>query len=194
MVTRPLYEGTVRNRLHRNAWGTAHVGQPETLTRRRWGGPGGVRTIGAPGGGAIVGTFEVYADAERAVDQLVAQGFRAGNLAISGTGLSSVEPDAEPAPWVVAVLRAVAAGALFGVVLGLLFGFVGLTDPIVSGAAVATWGAALGAGAGGLSTGVGWLVGTASADAGSRIEATCYQLLCTPDETPEARRLLATGR
>lgn len=184
----------MRSRAHGKTSGTVHVGQPGTLSRRARRGLGGALTIGAPGGGAVVGTFESYADAERAVDHLVAQGFPAGTLSISGTDLSIVGRDAESAPRPVAVLRAGGAGALFGVALGLLFGFVGLTDPIVSGAAVATWGAGLGGGAGALLAAAEWLVGTPSTETDTQIEAACYELLCTADGALEARRLLATDR
>ena len=95
----------------------------------------------------LVRTFADYGAAERAVDILVAQGFGNDELFVAGDELRLMgnTGDAGAATFRVGLVGSAVGGGLFGVVLALVFGFVGITDPIVSAGAITLWGAVVGA-------------------------------------------------
>ena len=72
--------------------------------------------------GLSVGTFDSYADAQRAVDYLSDQKFPVGNLAIVGTDLRQVERVTGRMTWAKAALGGLATGAWLGLFVGLLLG------------------------------------------------------------------------
>ena len=142
----------------------------------------------------LVATFPEYDAVERAVDLLVARGFGSGELSVTGEDLRLTEPTTESraATVRVALLGGTMSGGLFGVLLALVFGFVGITDPIVSAGVVTSWGAV----AGGL-IGLGLAVITWSRErlTGRRrawppLEATTYSLCCHSGRAAAAQRLL----
>jgi hypothetical protein len=72
--------------------------------------------------GLSVGTFDSYADAQRAVDYLSDQKFPVENLAIVGTDLRQVERVTGRMTWAKAALGGLATGAWLGLFVGLLLG------------------------------------------------------------------------
>jgi len=72
--------------------------------------------------GLSVGTFDTYADAQRAVDHLADEKFPVENLAIVGTDLRQVERVTGRMTWAKAALGGLASGAWIGLFVGLLLG------------------------------------------------------------------------
>jgi hypothetical protein len=72
--------------------------------------------------GLSVGTFDTYADAQRAVDHLADEKFPVENLAIVGTDLRQVERVTGRMTWAKAALGGLASGAWLGLFVGLLIG------------------------------------------------------------------------
>ena len=143
----------------------------------------------------LVGTFPDYRAAERAVNMLVARGFGDRELSVAGDGLRLVEgrTPSRAMGFRAALIAGAMGGGLFGVMLALVLGFVGITDPIVSAGAVASWGAVVGALTGlGLSV-LTWsrvrLVGGRSA--GPPLEAASYSLFCHTGHAAAAQQALA---
>ncbi|MBD0291959.1 MAG: magnesium transporter [Jiangellaceae bacterium] len=72
--------------------------------------------------GLPVGTYDTYADAQRAVDYLSDQKFPVQNLAIVGTDLRQVERVTGRLTWGKVALGGLAGGAWLGLFVGLLLG------------------------------------------------------------------------
>ena len=72
--------------------------------------------------GLSVGTYDSYADAQRAVDHLADQKFPVENLAIVGTDLRQVERVTGRLSWGKVALGGLASGAWIGLFVGLLLG------------------------------------------------------------------------
>jgi hypothetical protein len=72
--------------------------------------------------GLSVGTFDTYADAQRAVDHLADEKFPVENLAIVGTDLRQVERVTGRMTWAKAALGGLASGVWIGLFVGLLLG------------------------------------------------------------------------
>ena len=72
--------------------------------------------------GLSVGTYDTYADAQRAVDHLADEKFPVENLAIVGTDLRQVERVTGRMTWAKAALGGLASGAWIGLFVGLLIG------------------------------------------------------------------------
>ena len=72
--------------------------------------------------GLSVGTFDTYADAQRAVDYLADEKFPVENLAIVGTDLRQVERVTGRMTWAKAALGGLASGVWIGLFVGLLLG------------------------------------------------------------------------
>ncbi|GIH90456.1 general stress protein [Planobispora siamensis] len=111
----------------------------------------------SPAGGAdqiLVGSYDDYAAAERAVDYLSDKRFPVERLAIVGRGLNGVEQvTGRLTPGRAALqsaLQSALSGAVAGALFGWLFGVFGWIDPLVSGLLLALYGAVLGALVGGL--------------------------------------------
>lgn len=142
----------------------------------------------------LVRTFADYGAAERAVDILVAQGFGNDELFVAGDELRLMgnTGDAGAATFRVGLVGSAVGGGLFGVVLALVFGFVGITDPIVSAGAITLWGAVVGALTGlGVSV-VAWSRVQVMGGRRARppLEATTYSLFCHTDRAAAAQRTL----
>lgn len=163
---------------------------------RRWpaeGRPAAGSAVDRPCG-QLVGTFSDYREAERAVDVLVARGFGDRELSVTGNGLRLVEDRTalRAMRFRAELIAGAMGGGLFGVMLALVLGFVGITDPIVPAGAVMSWGAAVGALAGlGLSVVTRKpvrLVGGRSAR--PPLEAASYSLFCHTGRAAAAQRAL----
>jgi hypothetical protein len=72
--------------------------------------------------GLSVGTYDTYADAQRAVDHLADEKFPVENLAIVGTDLRQVERVTGRMTWAKAALGGLASGVWIGLFVGLLLG------------------------------------------------------------------------
>jgi hypothetical protein len=72
--------------------------------------------------GLSVGTYDTYADAQRAVDHLSDEKFPVEHLAIVGTDLRQVERVTGRMTWAKAALGGLASGAWLGLFVGLLIG------------------------------------------------------------------------
>jgi hypothetical protein len=143
--------------------------------------------------GRVVASFSDYSAAEQGVDLLVGRGFPVEQVRISGEDLRLVEDVTGPLTYGLAALKGLLAGLSFGVFVGLLFGVLSLTDPLVSAVTLAAWGALVGGGAGVLVSTLGrWLEeGRRDFMSRTRVEASRYTLLCDGDRADEARRILA---
>jgi hypothetical protein len=92
-----------------------------------------------------VGSYDNYADAERAVDHLSDQRFPVERVAIVGRGLATVEQVTGRLTYWVAAGRYAVSGAIIGALLGWIFGLFDLVDPLVASLWLALWGAVFGA-------------------------------------------------
>lgn len=72
--------------------------------------------------GQVVGTYETYDRAQRAVDYLADQKFAVEQLAIVGTDLRQVERVTGRMTWGKAAMSGIATGAWIGLFVGLLLG------------------------------------------------------------------------
>ena len=72
--------------------------------------------------GLSVGTYDSYADAQKAVDHLADEKFPVENLAIVGTDLRQVERFTGRLSWGKVALGGLASGAWIGLFVGLLLG------------------------------------------------------------------------
>jgi hypothetical protein len=142
---------------------------------------------------SVVASFPDYAAAEQAVDLLVARGFPVEHLRIAGEDLRLVEDVTGPLTYGLAAFRGLLAGVCFGIFVGLLFGVLSLTDPLVSAVTLAAWGALIGGGAGVLVATLGHWLAEGRRDFMSRttVEAARFTLLCEGDRAEEATGLVA---
>lgn len=72
--------------------------------------------------GQVVGTYDTYADAQKAVDYLADQKFAVEQLAIVGSDLRQIERVTGRMTWAKAALSGLASGAWLGLFVGLLLG------------------------------------------------------------------------
>lgn len=72
--------------------------------------------------GQVVGTYDTYPDAQKAVDYLSDQKFAVEQLAIVGSDLRQVERVTGRMTWAKAALSGLASGAWLGLFVGLLLG------------------------------------------------------------------------
>jgi hypothetical protein len=93
----------------------------------------------------VIGFYDNYADAERAVDSLSDRGFPVERVTIVGHDLQQVERVLGRVGYKEAMLRGASGGALTGVLIGWLFGLFNWIDPILTGALLALYGLIFGA-------------------------------------------------
>ncbi|WP_306748104.1 general stress protein [Saccharothrix yanglingensis] len=84
-------------------------------------------------GQVVVGSYETYAEAERAVDHLSDNRFPVERAAIVGRGLNSVEQVAGRLTTWGAAARSAVSGAVPGALFGWLFGLFDWVDPLIAG-------------------------------------------------------------
>lgn len=141
-----------------------------------------------------IGSFDDYADAERAVDFLSDQRFPVENLTIVGRDLQMVEQVIGRLTWGRAALAGLGAGAWFGLLVGLLFAIFAQTTS--GGATVLLggliWGAAFGAIFG--AVGYGLTGGRRDFVSRSAVVPTRYELLVSAEHATGAQNLLAVSR
>lgn len=144
-------------------------------------------------GGEVVATFATYAQAQAAVDTLSDRKFPVQSLSIVGTDLRLVETVLGRMSWGRAVLSGLAAGAWFGLFVGLLLGLFASTTRGWAG--LMLWGMVYGA-----LFGVVFSVVTYAFSRGRRdfvssqsLVAGSYAVLATPENAAEARALLGAS-
>jgi hypothetical protein len=93
----------------------------------------------------VIGFYDNYADAERAVDYLSDRGFPVERVTIVGHDLQQVERVLGRVGYKEAMLRGASGGALTGVLIGWLFGLFNWIDPILASALLALYGLVFGA-------------------------------------------------
>ncbi|MFF2494834.1 general stress protein [Agromyces sp. NPDC058064] len=142
--------------------------------------------------GETVASFETYAEAQAAVDQLSKAEFPVKELAIVGTDLTSVERITGRLTWSRAAGAGALSGAWFGLFLGLLFF---IFAP--SGASLGILGAAvlIGAGFGMIFSVVSYSVNRRRRDFTSvmQVLATRYAIIAEPAHVARARNVLGTS-
>ncbi|GAA4371409.1 general stress protein [Agromyces bauzanensis] len=141
--------------------------------------------------GETVASFETYAEAQAAVDALAKAAFPVRELAIVGTGLTSVERITGTLSWGRAAGAGALSGAWFGTFLGLLFFIFAPT-----GASLGILGAAIliGAGFGMIFSVVSYSVNRRRRDFTSiaQVLATRYSIVAEPAHVTRARQVLGT--
>lgn len=141
----------------------------------------------------IVGTYDSYAEAQRAVDYLSDEQFPVERVTIVAEGLRLVEQVTGRVGYGRAALQGAGSGAFIGLFFGFILGLFSLIDPLVSALALAFWGLVLGAI-------LGAIIGLIShaASGGRRdfssvggMEAERYDVLADEEVAEEAQRLLS---
>lgn len=103
-------------------------GQPEMYAARR-----------------TVATYQVYRDAQRAVDYLADQHFPVQRVAIVAEGLRFEEQVTGRLGWGRALANGALGGASTGILIGFIFGLFSLVTPLVSALTLALYGLVFGA-------------------------------------------------
>ena len=141
--------------------------------------------------GETVASFETYAEAQAAVDQLAKSEFPVKELSIVGTDLTSVERITGTLSWGRAAGAGALSGAWFGTFLGLLLFIFSPT-----GASLGILGAAilLGAGFGAIFSVVSYSINRRRRDFTSvmQVLATRYAIIAEPEHVARARQVLGT--
>src|ERR1700744_3469031 len=96
----------------------------------------------------VIATFDNYADAERAVDDLADQQFEVERVTIVGRDLELVEQVTGRMKYAWSALRGAAAGALTGALIGWIFGLFNWLYPLIAGLVLAGYGLIFGAAVG----------------------------------------------
>ncbi|WP_232291752.1 general stress protein [Frankia sp. QA3] len=140
----------------------------------------------------VVATFDVYGEAERAVDLLADRDFPVERTAIIGRGLHMVEKVTARLTWASAAGRGALAGAVPGALVGWIFGLFNWVNPLAAAVLLALYGAIFGAVIGAL-TGV--LIYALSRGRRDFVSVTAlgadhYDLVVDADVTEQAVRLL----
>lgn len=141
----------------------------------------------------LVASFQMYEEAQRAVDYLADEKFPVERVAIVGEGLHLVEQITGRLTWWKAALGGLLGGAFTGFLLGWLFGMFSFLNPLVSVVALALWGLILGAVIGTLAGVIGYAATGGQRDftSVSMMQADYYNVLVDMDIAAEAERLLA---
>jgi hypothetical protein len=138
-----------------------------------------------------VASFATYLEAEQAINSLAERGFPVEQVTIVAGDLRFVEHVTGRRGAGQAALEAAGAGAVTGALVGFVLGMLTPLAPLRAGAALALWGLVLGAivGAGvGL---LGYALETPREFKSIRaLEARRYDLVAPPEHAAEARRVL----
>jgi hypothetical protein len=142
---------------------------------------------------AVVASFDDYAAAERAVDQLADEGFPVAHLRVVGEGLRFVEDvTGRRDPDRVAYEGAV-SGAIIAGFLGLLFGLLNWLEPLISALLLGVYGVVFGAALGAILGLIAHATARGARDFSSvrSISAERYDVLAEADVADEARARIA---
>lgn len=140
--------------------------------------------------GWVIGTYDTYLDAQRAVDYLSDEKFPVEHTTIVGNNLRQVEKITGRLTWSRVITGGLASGAWFGLFVGLLLG---LFAPGSSWLAAVLTGVVLGAVFGMVFGAIGYAQLRGRRDFTSRtaVVATTYDVLCDHKFAEEARNHLA---
>jgi hypothetical protein len=143
-----------------------------------------------------VATFDVYRDAQRAVDRLADAGFPVEHVAIVAEGLNFVEQVTGRLTWGKAALNGALGGAATGVFLGFILGLLSLITPLVSALMLAIYGLIIGALIGALFGVIfySFTGGERDFTSISGLQATQYHVMVHEEHAAEAERLLPSAR
>lgn len=141
--------------------------------------------------GQVVGSYDTYAEAQRAVDFLSDQGFPVQHVAIVGSDLRMVEDVLGRLTRGRAALAGAASGAWFGLFVGVLLSLFAEPDTSAFGLVLsaALYGAAFGAIFGFVSHAL--TGGKRDYTSRSKIVASAYEIRCVWAEADRAREVLA---
>jgi hypothetical protein len=142
--------------------------------------------------GQVIGTYDTYREAQRAVDYLSDQQFPVQHLAIVGSDLKMVENVLGRLTRGRAALAGAASGAWFGLFVGLLLSL--FSDSDTSGFGLVLAAVAYGVLFGAIFGFVGHALSGGKRDFTSRskIVASSYEVRCVWAEADRAREVLAT--
>jgi len=148
-------------------------------------------SVSMPLGGVQVGSYDDYAQAQRAVDFLSDEKFPVENVTIIGSDLRQVERITGRLTWGRAIGAGAASGAWFGLFVGLLLGIFapdgeGWFGSVLSGVLIGlVFGAVFGA--------VGYSTSRGKRDftSTSKVVASRYDVMCNPQFAEQARAELA---
>ncbi|WP_084780088.1 general stress protein [Planobispora rosea] len=154
---------------------------------------GGTRLSPATGSDqTLVGSYDSYAGAERAVDYLSDKRFPVERLTVVGRGLDSVEPVTGRLTPGRAAVQSALPGAVAGALFGWLSGVLGWVSPLISGPLLVLYGAVLGAVVGALLGLAGHAVTGGRRDSGpvAGVRADSYDVLADVDVAEQVAQLL----
>ncbi|CAM4055602.1 MULTISPECIES: general stress protein [Tsukamurella] len=162
-------------------------------------GPAGQNQPGAAGGrrlptkpnGWPIGSYNTYAEAQRAVDYLSDQQFPVENVTIVGVDLMQVERITGRLTWGRVLGAGAGSGAWLGLFLGLLVGlFVGGGDALFSTVIAGVIGGVI---FGLITTAVPYAASRGTRDFSSTMQLVAgrYDVLCDPHHAEQARDMLA---
>lgn len=141
----------------------------------------------------VVATYDNYAQAQRAVDQLSDREFPVERLAIVAEGIRFVEQVTGRVGYLQAALQGAASGAVVGFFFGFIFGLFDIIDPIVSAFLVAIYGLIFGAIVGAIMGLIGQALSGGQRDFSSvsGMQADRYNVMADEEVAADAERLLA---
>lgn len=149
-------------------------------------------TLDRSSGRRVIGSYESYAQAQRAVDHLSDERFPVEHVSIVGEGLRYVERVTGRKGIGTATLQGAGSGALIGALIGFLFGVFSIVDPLTSGLILALWGLVLGAVLGAILGAIGHALTGGRRDFSSvnAFEADRYEVVVDGDFAENAQQLL----
>lgn len=148
-------------------------------------------TVYMPKDGVRIGSYETYAEAQRAVDYLSDNKFPVENTTIIGSDLRMIEQITGRLTWGRAAAAGAASGAWFGLFVGLLLGlFAPGTQQIFT---LVLMGLLIGAAFGLIFGVIGYSATRGKRDftSTSRVVASTYDVMCLPSHAQAAQELLA---
>lgn len=140
----------------------------------------------------VVASFQLYEEAQRAVDYLSDEKFPVERVAIVGEGLRLVEQVTGRLTWWKASVQGLLSGAVIGFALGWLLGLFNVVDPFVSAIGLAIWGLCFGAFVGAITGALAYASTRGHRDFTSveNMQAEQYNILVDTEVADEAQRLL----
>ena len=143
----------------------------------------------------VVATYDSYADAERAVDQLADQEFPVERLSVVGSDLRLVEQVTGRLTYARAAVAGAASGAWTGALFGLIFALFLTDDAGVSAPAVVLYGLVFGTLIGALFGAVAYALTAGRRDfaAVSGLQPGRYDVMADVEVADEAAARLARG-
>jgi hypothetical protein len=140
--------------------------------------------------GQVVGTYDTYVEAQKAVDFLSDQGFPVENVSIIGSDLKMVENVLGRLTRGRAALAGAGSGAWFGLFVGVVIGLFSRSSETVGHVVMAiAYGAVFGAVFG--FVGHSLSGGRRDFTSRSRIVSSRYEILCSWNEADRAREVLS---